>query len=62
MELTDNSSMPYGKYKGEKMANVPASYLLWCYTNGKCSYDVSKYVQENYDTLNEEAKRTQNKS
>lgn len=54
LSLTDESLMPYGKYKGCKMANVPAQYLLFCYENGKCSLDVSKYVQDNYDILNEE--------
>lgn len=24
--LTDDSIMPWGKYKGEKMGNIPASY------------------------------------
>lgn len=61
MALTDESPMPWGKHKGTKMINVPSSYLLWCYTNGKCSYDVSKYVQENYDVLNEEVKRAEAK-
>lgn len=61
MALTDESLMPWGKHRGTKMANVPASYLLWCYTNGKCSYEVSKYVQENYDVLNEEVKRAEAK-
>ncbi|MFP4461623.1 MAG: putative quorum-sensing-regulated virulence factor, partial [Thermotogota bacterium] len=25
--------MPFGKYSGWKMANVPASYLKWCWDN-----------------------------
>jgi uncharacterized protein (DUF3820 family) len=29
--LTDNDLMPYGKYQGIKMQEVPASYLIWCY-------------------------------
>lgn len=33
--LTDNSIMPFGVYKGKKMANVPASYLKWIYDNNK---------------------------
>jgi hypothetical protein len=28
-QLTDNSPMPFGKYKGEPMANVPDPYLKW---------------------------------
>lgn len=30
-DLTDNSPMPFGKYKGTKLENVPASYLIWLY-------------------------------
>jgi len=29
MKLTDSSLMPFGKYKGRKMKEVPASYLDW---------------------------------
>jgi hypothetical protein len=28
---TDNTIMPWGKHKGMKLKDVPASYLLWCY-------------------------------
>ncbi len=27
--MTDDSIMPFGKYKGEKLRDVRASYLLW---------------------------------
>lgn len=33
---TDSTPMPFGKYDGKKLANVPASYLLWLRSNG-CS-------------------------
>lgn len=59
--LTDNSLMPFGKYKGTKMANVPASYLIWIYENNKCSIEVIKYVRENLDVLKEESKRENSK-
>ena len=49
--LTDDSPMPWGKYKGEKMINVPASYLLWCYDNNKCSGPVREYIEDNHDVL-----------
>jgi hypothetical protein len=32
--LEDDDLMPFGKYKGEKMSDVPASYLHWLWTNG----------------------------
>jgi len=59
--LIDNSLMPFGKYKGTKMANVPASYLIWIYENNKCSIEVIKYVRENLDVLKEESKRENSK-
>ncbi len=51
MKLTDKSLMPYGKYKGVEMANVPADYLLWLYDNEKCSNDVKDYIVENLEIL-----------
>lgn len=55
--LTDESLMPWGKYQGDKMINVPASYLIWLYDNNKCSGDVKAYIEDNYDVLNEEVRR-----
>ncbi len=52
--LTDESPMPYGKYKGDKMINVPAHYLIWCYDNDKVSPDVRAYIDENIDVLQKE--------
>lgn len=49
--LTDKDNMPWGKYVGVKMANVPASYLLWLYENNKCSGDVKDYIKENLEVL-----------
>lgn len=43
--------MPFGKYEGQKMANVPASYLLWLYSEGKCYGEVKEYIEENLDVL-----------
>jgi uncharacterized protein (DUF3820 family) len=56
-KLTDNSPMPWGKHKGEKMANVPAYYLLWCYDNNKVCDRVRAYVEENMDILEEQAEK-----
>lgn len=58
--LTDNGLMPYGKYKGTRMEEVPASYLLWLYDNEKCSTDVKKYIEDNIDVLNDEVKKKYN--
>ena len=52
--MTDESLMPYGKYKGIKMVDVPATYLLWLFENGKCDRDVKNYITDNLDVLNKE--------
>lgn len=58
MALYDNSPMPWGKYKGEKMANVPASYLLWLYDNKKCNKEILEYIEDNMDALESEIKQS----
>lgn len=55
-KITDNSLMPYGKYKGKKMANISASYLLWMYRNDKLFKALEVYVEENMDALEKEEK------
>jgi len=52
--MTDNSLMPFGKYRGEKMANVPADYLIWIFENNKCTPDVAKYIAENLSVIKSE--------
>ncbi len=54
--MDDNSIMPYGKYQGQKMANVPASYLIWLYNENKCAGEVRQYVYKNLEDLKMEAK------
>ena len=57
--MTDEDLMPFGKYKGNKMANVPASYLLWLFDMDKCYGAVKGYVKENLDVLRLEVKNQQ---
>jgi Putative quorum-sensing-regulated virulence factor len=57
MALTDTSKMPFGKYKGQLMQDVPASYLHWLWTNGlkqDRSSDVSAYIKDNLSALQKE--------
>lgn len=51
--LTDESPMPFGQYKGEKMCNVDAEYLLYCYDMPwlKKWPEVEHYISENFDAL-----------
>lgn len=49
--MTDQDLMPFGKYKGEKMEKVPASYLLWLRDQGCSHPDVKSYIAENETVL-----------
>ena len=49
--MNENSAMPFGKYKGQKLKDVPAGYLLWLYDNFKCSKDLRAYIQESLPFL-----------
>ena len=55
-KLTDESPMPYGKYKGRPMEDVPADYLIWLVDNQRASPEVMGYVEENREVLNKEIK------
>jgi uncharacterized protein (DUF3820 family) len=52
--MDDNSIMPFGKYKGEKMANVPSDYLLWLFENNKCFGEVKSYIADNLEVIKSE--------
>jgi len=55
MALTDESIMTFGKkFAGEKMANVPASYLAWilrAWVKTPQNSELFKYIYENLDAI-----------
>jgi uncharacterized protein (DUF3820 family) len=57
--FNDLSIMPWGKYKGQTMINVPPSYLLWLLENDKCHGLVKKYIVDNEDVLKAQIKQGQ---
>jgi uncharacterized protein (DUF3820 family) len=52
--FTDRDKMPFGKYKGKEMANVPAPYLLWLYDEGCSHQGVRQYILANLKGLQQE--------
>ncbi len=59
MTLTDESHMPFGKYVGQKMISVPASYLLWFKDNvapNMSNQNVHDYINDNINVLKKEVK------
>ena len=54
--------MPFGKYKGAKLENMPDGYLLWLYENNKCFGLLKNYIAENLDSIRQNAKQEAYKS
>lgn len=55
-ELTDDDKMPFGRYRGQKLLDVPASYFHWLWTNGKDKEPkgtdpVADYIRKNMASL-----------
>ena len=62
MSATDETIMPWGKHKGEKLANMPASYLIWLYENSEIRTQhhnkwLADYIRSNWEALKTEVKR-----
>lgn len=53
-EVTDDTVMWFGKYKGLKVGEVPADYLMWCYENAVESETLGKYIRKHYRDLLQE--------
>jgi len=55
--MDDNTEMPLGKFKGTKMANVPADYLKFLYDNGKCYGELKRYIEDNMELIDLEIQK-----
>jgi uncharacterized protein (DUF3820 family) len=57
-KLTDTDQMPFGKYKGIPMQDVPASYLHWLWTQDGFDKNsqIGVYITENLAGLKQEYK------
>ena len=55
--LTDDSKMPFGKYAGMKMQDVPGHYLLWIHNNmqrNQSNKTVHDYIIDNLSIIEKE--------
>lgn len=59
-KLQDSDRMPFGKYKGDNMIDIPAFYLLYLLENNSCTGQVKEYILENKDALLQEQKKQRN--
>jgi hypothetical protein len=58
--LKDSDPMPFGKFKGQPMEDVPTRYLFWLWTPGGLEQDkynpVAGYIRANIAALELERK------
>lgn len=54
MAYTDETPMPFGKYKGLDLEDVPASYLLWLYEEGNLLGELKEYIEDNMQVLEQQ--------
>lgn len=49
--MNENTLMPYGKYKGIPLKDVPAKYLLKQYTYDWLRDPLKKWIEDNQEQL-----------
>lgn len=55
--MNDYSIMPWGKYAGKRLIDIPAHYLLWLHDQGVQHEGLKRYILDNYELLLKEAGR-----
>ncbi|MBC7948010.1 MAG: hypothetical protein H7Y42_09045 [Chitinophagaceae bacterium] len=51
MEITDDTIMPFGKKKGQRLADVSDGYLLTLYDSGKVKGKWRDYIENRIPIL-----------
>ena len=46
---TDKMTMPFGKYKGENIEDLPSDYITWVLTNTSVGPKLQKCLQDQLD-------------
>lgn len=58
--LGDLDPMPFGKYKGTPMQDVPASYLVWLKNEGCNNVLVANYIHNSWEAIQQEVEDDKN--
>ena len=57
--MKDTDKMPFGKYIGQKLCNIPGSYLIWLLENGKnVPHGLQTYIRDNMKILKAEKEKS----
>lgn len=54
--LQDTDLMPFGKYRGTPMQDVPASYLVWLKNEGCNNVEVANYIHNSWEAIQQEVR------
>lgn len=54
-QLSGDSLMPFGKFRGKHVSSLPAWYLVWFYDQGEDT-PLNQYIEENFSTIMAEYK------
>lgn len=57
--MTDQSIMPFGKYAGKKLIDIPAWWWLWMLAEKKLFGPILDYANDNKEVFEAELKRDQ---
>lgn len=49
--LIDDSIMPFGKYKGKKLSEIPDGWWTWMYDRSKLSKQYIDYAEDRVNIL-----------
>lgn len=47
--MTDTDLMKWGKYKGKRLIDVPADYLIWLNNSDLRDRELKRYIMDNLD-------------
>lgn len=55
--ITDSGLMPFGKFAGKHMIDIPGTYLIYIFDRGWVTHaGVKKYIIDNMDALKKEVR------
>ena len=45
LQLLSTTQMPYGKHKGQSIADLPGQYLIWCAREGFPKTEIGRLLE-----------------
>lgn len=61
LNMDGNYVLPFGKFKGKKLSEIPDTWFIWMYDHQKLSGQLKQYAEENIPILKIQAKQLKEK-